>query len=93
MVVFLAVLLAVTPCVPGRGGVGHQLRSRTEKAAFQRSHPCPSTRRRTGACPGWVVDHRVPLVCCGKDDPSNMQWQTVKDGKAKDKVEGACTVG
>jgi hypothetical protein len=29
----------------------------------------------------------VPLSKGGKDDPSNMQWQTVEEAKAKDKVE------
>jgi len=37
--------------------------------------------------PGHVVDHRVPLACGGADAPSNMQWQTTEEAKAKDKVE------
>lgn len=37
--------------------------------------------------PGHVVDHVIPLACGGADAPSNMQWQTVADGKAKDKWE------
>ena len=37
--------------------------------------------------PGHVVDHVVPLACGGADAPSNMQWQTTEDGKAKDRVE------
>jgi 5-methylcytosine-specific restriction endonuclease McrA len=40
--------------------------------------------------PGYVVDHIIPLECGGVDDPSNMQWQTVDDAKAKDKAEGNC---
>jgi hypothetical protein len=34
-----------------------------------------------------VIDHIVPLACGGTDDTSNMQWQTVAAGKAKDKIE------
>jgi hypothetical protein len=54
---------------------------------FQRQHPCPSTGKTTGGCPGWVRDHVVPLCKGGADHPSNMQWQTVKDAKAKDRWE------
>jgi hypothetical protein len=36
---------------------------------------------------GYVVDHKVSLACGGADAPSNMQWQTTAEGKAKDKVE------
>ena len=50
----------------------------------------PSTGRSRGRCPGYVVDHVRPLECGGADAPSNMQWQTVADGKAKDKTEGQC---
>jgi hypothetical protein len=54
---------------------------------FQWEHPCPSTGLRTGACPGYVKDHVVPLACGGPDDPSNLQWQTVAEAAAKDKWE------
>ena len=37
--------------------------------------------------PGYVVDHIVPLACGGRDDPANMQWQTIGEGKAKDRIE------
>src|SRR5439155_6030761 len=46
--------------------------------------------RQTGHPKGWpghVVDHIVPLACGGADSPGNMQWQTVGEAKAKDKVE------
>lgn len=36
---------------------------------------------------GYVVDHIKPLACGGCDVPSNMQWQTIAEGKAKDKIE------
>ena len=62
-------------------------RSAAAKGAFKRAHPCPSTGRQTGACPGYVVDHVVPLACGGSDAPANMQWQTTAAAKAKDKVE------
>ena len=63
------------------------LRDPAQRRAFQREHPCPSTGRKSGACPGYVVDHVVPLKRGGPDRPSNMQWQTKAEAKAKDRVE------
>ena len=62
-------------------------RSRAVAREFQREHPCPSTGRTTGACPGYWRDHVVPLACGGPDAVSNMQWQTVADARAKDAWE------
>jgi hypothetical protein len=70
-----------------RDSHGKIKRSPEAKRAFQRSHPCPSTGRTSGACPGYVIDHVQPLKRGGADAPSNMQWQTVAAAKAKDKVE------
>ncbi len=63
------------------------LRDPAQRRAFERSHPCPSTGRKSGACPGYVVDHVKPLKRGGADRPNNMQWQTKADAKAKDKWE------
>jgi hypothetical protein len=71
----------------GRDSHGRIKRSMAAKDTFIREHPCPSTGRASGPCPGYVIDHVIPLACGGPDDPSNMQWQTVADGKAKDKWE------
>ena len=37
--------------------------------------------------PGYVVDHIKPLAKGGADSPSNMQWQSIAEAKAKDKWE------
>lgn len=50
------------------------VRSASIRAAFRRDHPCPVTGLMVGACPGWSVDHVIPLVCGGCDVESNMQW-------------------
>jgi len=62
-------------------------RSRSVRAHFQQSHPCPSTGKKTGACPGWVVDHKIPLCAGGADAVGNLQWQSVEAAKQKDKLE------
>ena len=73
---------------PGeRDTEGRLKRSEAAKHAFERAHPCPSTGRSSGPCPGYVIDHITPLKRGGADDPSNMQWQTAADAKAKDKWE------
>jgi hypothetical protein len=64
-------------------------RSAAARREFVRNHPCPATHKTTGACPGYVVDHIVPLACGGVDAPSNMQWQTVEEAKRKDRTERA----
>jgi hypothetical protein len=69
---------------------GRIRRSSAAKHSFERQHPCPSTGRTSGRCPGYVVDHVEPLECGGADSPGNMQWQTVAAGKAKDKTERNC---
>lgn len=32
----------------------------------------------------------ISTLCGAADDPSNIHWQTVAEGKAKDKTEGYC---
>lgn len=58
-----------------------------QRAAFTKQHPCPSTGKTRGACPGYVVDHIMPLCAGGPDRPSNMQWQTREEAKKKDHQE------
>jgi 5-methylcytosine-specific restriction endonuclease McrA len=63
-------------------------RSATQKHHFMLKNPCPSTLAHGKySCPGYVVDHIIPLACGGADTPDNMQWQTIEEGKAKDKWE------
>jgi hypothetical protein len=62
-------------------------RSQSAKVEFKQQHPCPATGSPKGPCKGYVIDHIVPIACHGADAPSNMQWQTVADAKAKDKWE------
>ena len=52
---------------------------------FERENPCPSTGKRSGACPGYIKDHIQALCKGGADAVWNLQWQTVADAKAKDR--------
>jgi hypothetical protein len=70
-----------------RDSRGRLKRSTAAKDAFKRGHPCPSTGQTHGRCPGYVIDHVQALKHGGRDDPSNMQWQTIEAAKAKDKWE------
>ena len=56
----------------------------------ERCAGCGPSGQGSGSCPGYVIDHVNPLECGGADAPSNMQWQTIADGKAKDKTERLC---
>jgi len=66
---------------------GHIARSPHAKHEFEKKHPCPSTGKHSGACPGYVIDHVKPLKRGGKDTPGNMQWQTTEAAKIKNRSE------
>jgi hypothetical protein len=51
---------------------------------------CPATGKVQKNCPGYVLDHVIPLECGGLDSPDNLQFQTVADAKAKDRTESLC---
>ncbi len=63
-------------------------RSSAVTREFQKLHPCPSTGRRSGPCPGMIKDHRVP-ICLGQefDRVDNLTWQTYEDSLRKDRIE------
>lgn len=63
---------------PDRTDEGRIARSQVVLAEFRRLYPCPSTGRRAGACPGWAIDHVIPLACGGCDAVVNLQWLPVE---------------
>src|SRR5262249_38054382 len=88
----LALLLVGSPtCRIRRGDDGRIRRDPRQIALFKATVACPRTGKVGGRCSGYVVDHVCPLSCCGKDDPSNMQWQTNTEAKAKDAWEQDCS--
>jgi hypothetical protein len=81
-----------------RSADGSILRSGAARAAFVRIYPCPSTGLTRGPCPGWQVDHVIPLACGGCDAPANMQWlptsiKSAASSDAKDRWERAVYCG
>ena len=75
-----------TPGV-ARDAHGKIARSPQALQQFKKSHPCPGTGKTYGSCPGYVVDHVIPLKRGGPDVPGNMQWQTKEEAKQKDRWE------
>jgi len=70
-----------------RDSHGKIARDPRQTNALKKQHPCPSTGKSYGSCPGYVIDHVIPLKRGGPDSPSNMQWQTEGAAKEKDKWE------
>src|SRR5215471_13724618 len=70
--------------VAKRSSNGRIRRSASARAEFMRRTGYPKGRK------GYVVDHIVPLESGGSDIPSNMQWQTVREAKIKDRTERNC---
>lgn len=91
VIVRLALLLVLTFSVWVVASAGEVVRSHAELRAFAREHPCPANGLPNYPCPGYVVDHLWPLCAGGPDRRENMQWQTIVDGKTKDRLEiAAC---
>lgn len=76
---------------PARDADGKIKRSHAVLAAFEKAHPCPAA----GAgysCPGWAMDHVIPLACGGCDAVWNLQWlpdeiKNCAGTKCKDRFE------
>lgn len=59
---------------PARNADGSIKRSTAVLNAFKRIHPCPANGMTTGACPGWALNHVIPLACGGCDSVANLDW-------------------
>lgn len=61
-----------------RDADGRIARSSAVLVAFKRMYPCPSTGERSGACPGWNINHTIPLSQGGCDAVYNLDWMPVE---------------
>lgn len=68
-------------CPEQRDARGQLKRSTTVRQRFQRLTGHPKGR------PGHRVDHIVPLKRGGCDCVTNLQWLTIEEKRAKDRVE------
>lgn len=71
---------------------GTTVRSAQVIAAFRQNYPCPATKNVAGACPGWAIDHVIPLACGGADAVYNLQWlpneiKSARGAASKDRFE------
>jgi hypothetical protein len=89
----LVVLVLLACALPGSAWAGARCTSCPRDARGRILRSASARRefeRETGHPHGWaghVIDHVVPLACWGPDAPSNMQWQTRADARAKDQWE------
>lgn len=59
---------------PKRDKDGAIVRSRAVLRHFARVFPCPGNLRPVRSCPGWAIDHTIPLADGGCDSPVNLTW-------------------
>lgn len=60
--------------VVDRSTTGATARSQQVIAAFKKQWACPTNGAHSGPCPGWAIDHVIPLDCGDVDAVWNMQW-------------------
>ena len=64
-------------------------RSSAVRLSFARHNACPATGQFKTSCPGYVIDHVIPLCAGGPDTTANMQWQEYRASLVKDVQERA----
>lgn len=59
---------------PARDSKGRIARSRAVLRDFAKTFPCPATLQPVPSCPGWAIDHTIPLASGGCDAVHNLTW-------------------
>jgi hypothetical protein len=65
----------------GRSGSGFRELERQLRYSYQRTHPCPSTGKTYGWCPGYVVGYIVLPKHGGTYQQLNMRWMTKQEAE------------
>jgi len=63
---------------PARTAAGRIIRSRAVLNDFAKVFPCPTTLAPIASCPGWQIDHVIPLASGGCDSQVNLHWLPVQ---------------
>ena len=63
---------------PDRYESGRIKRSGAVLREFARTFPCPATLDHVTSCPGWAIDHTIPLASGGCDSVINLTWLPVQ---------------
>lgn len=82
---------------PLRNARGEIVRRADVLRAFKKVHACPlyaiaaakgvEATHKPGTCPGWYMDHSIPLSCGGCDAVANLQWLPEAMWRAKSRFE------
>ncbi len=73
---------------PVRDANGLIVRSSSVITAYKKIHVCPSTGLYGNLpCPGWALNHPIPLACGGCDAVSNLMYMRNDVKKEVDKYE------
>ncbi|HSW19542.1 MAG TPA: HNH endonuclease signature motif containing protein [Ramlibacter sp.] len=77
---------------PARNADGVIKRNRAVLREFARVFPCPATLQPVPSCPGWAIDHTIPLASGGCDAIPNLTWlpdaiKRCADSACKDRWE------
>ena len=83
----LLTIFLISFCAINTPATAKNKRISAVKHEFRLANPCPATSQRRGACPGYIIDHRIALCVGGKDVASNLRWQTKEASKRKDRWE------
>ena len=83
----LCILFALLLTMAGCFHATAEKRSNKVRHDFARAYACPSTGKHALPCPGFYIDHVIPLACGGPDQTTNLQWLSEADWKAKSKWE------
>ena len=59
---------------PARTSAGLIKRNRAVLRQFAKVFPCPATLKPVPSCPGWEIDHTIPLASGGCDAIHNLTW-------------------